>query len=99
VDTVRSEGLSGSDDTTIYHACQSGDRALITLDLDFANPFRFPPDALRGIVVIRPPRPILPAVRATLISVLPQLNSQPLDGKLWIVEPGRLRVYDADDGT
>jgi predicted nuclease of predicted toxin-antitoxin system len=94
VDTVLSEALSGSDDDTVYATCRSNRRVLITLDLDFSNPFRFPPDETEGIVVVRPPRPVLSAVRATLVSVLPQLKSQPLKGMLWIVEPGRIRVFD-----
>jgi hypothetical protein len=94
VDTVPSEGLSGSADETIYATCQTTGRVLITLDLDFSNPFRFPPDATEGIIVVRPPRPILPAIKATLVSILSQLKTQPLKGLLWIVEPGRIRVYD-----
>ena len=47
-----------------------------------------------GIIVVRPPRPILPAIRATVIGVLPQLKAHPLKGMLWIVEPGRIRVHD-----
>jgi predicted nuclease of predicted toxin-antitoxin system len=97
VDTVRAERLSGSSDETIYDTCRQTARTLITLDLDFASPFRFPPQGTEGIVVIRPPRPILPAIKATLQSVLPQLTAQPLTGLLWIVEPGRIRVYDPHD--
>jgi hypothetical protein len=65
VDTVRDESLSGSDDDTIYATCQTTRRILITFDRDFANPFRFPPENTDGIIVDRPPRPVLPAIRAT----------------------------------
>ncbi len=94
VDTVRAEHLSGSSDETIYETCRRTGRTLVTLDLDFANPFRFPPEGTEGIVVIRPPRPVLPAIRATLESVLDLLVAKSLAGVLWIVEPGRIRVYD-----
>jgi hypothetical protein len=94
VDTVFTEGLSGCNDETIYRACRDNGRILITLDLDFSNPFRFPPLQSAGIIVVRPPRPILPAIRATLASLLPQLKIRSPDRKLWIVEPGRIRVYD-----
>ena len=43
VDTVRSEGLSGAGDHTIYDVCVRDGRILVTLDLDFSNPMRFPP--------------------------------------------------------
>jgi hypothetical protein len=97
VDTVRAERLCGSPDETIYETCRETGRILITLDLDFASPFRFPPEGTEGIVVIRPPRPVLPAIKATLVSVLADLTSKPLKGLLWIVEPGRIRVYDPHD--
>jgi predicted nuclease of predicted toxin-antitoxin system len=97
VDTVTSEGLAGSDDDTIHATCRANGRVLITLDLDFTNPFRFPPDDTEGIIVIRLRRPVLPAIQATLVSVLPQLKTQPLKGMLWIVEPGRIRVHDPHD--
>ncbi len=94
VETVRGEGLSGRGDTNIYESARSERRTLITLDLDFSNPLRFPPGLTEGIVVIRPPRPLLPAIRATLLSVWPELTARSLRGRLWIVEPGRIRVYD-----
>jgi len=94
VDTVHAEALSGVDDQTLYETCIASQRVLVTLDLDFSNPLRFPPDVTVGIIVIRPLRPVLSAIRAALVSVLPQLQAQALRGRLWIVEPGRLRVYD-----
>jgi predicted nuclease of predicted toxin-antitoxin system len=95
-DTVKEEGLSGQQDEAIYKACVAAKRVLITLDLDFANPFRFPPEQTAGIVVLRPPRPVLPLIEATLRAALPTLKQRELRGGLWIVEPGRIRMYDPD---
>lgn len=53
VDTVYEERLSGMDDSTVLDAAIAAGRALITLDLDFANPFRFPPGPTSGIAVLR----------------------------------------------
>jgi predicted nuclease of predicted toxin-antitoxin system len=92
-ETVLSEGYSGRGDEAIYEACLQERRTLITLDLDFANPVRFPPSPTEGIVVVRPPRPVLAQIRATLTAALPYLKSRSLKGRLWIVEPGRIRVY------
>ena len=97
VDTVYAEGLSGKDDDMIYSVCRDADRVILTLDMDFSNPLRFPPDDMAGMLVLRMPRPVLPLIRATLQSVLPMLATQPLRGKLWIVEPGRIRVYEPHD--
>ena len=97
VDTVQGEGLSGSQDDAVYQVCRRTSRTLITLDLDFANPMRFPPTESEGIVVVRPPRPTLPLLRTTLASVMPELRSRPLKGRLWVVEPGRIREYEPED--
>lgn len=97
VDSVVAEGLSGAADEAVYATCQALGRTLITLDLDFSNPIRFPPRDTEGVLVVRPPRPILPAIRATLVSVLPKLKAISAKGKLWIIEPGRIRVHDPDE--
>jgi predicted nuclease of predicted toxin-antitoxin system len=57
-DTVLSEALSGISDEGIFEVCKTTDRVLITLDLDFANPFRFPPATASGIMVLAPRTPI-----------------------------------------
>jgi predicted nuclease of predicted toxin-antitoxin system len=97
VDTVLGEGISGAKDEAVYRACRETGRTLVTLDLDFSNPLRFPPGPTEGIVIVRPPRPVLPLIRATLMSALPELKSRVLRGKLWIAEPARIRVYDPAD--
>ena len=94
VDTVAAEGLSGAADEAVFAACRVAGRVLVTLDLDFANPFRFPPADTEGVIVVRPPRPVLSAIRATLAGILPLIKSQPVKGQLWIAEPGRIRVHD-----
>jgi predicted nuclease of predicted toxin-antitoxin system len=43
VHTVIDEGLSGADDVDVLAAAVAEDRELVTMDLDFANPIRFPP--------------------------------------------------------
>ena len=97
VDTVHGERLTGSQDDVIYEACVHSGRVLVSLDLDFANPMRFPPGETPGIVIVRPARPLLPLIRATLAAALPELTARSLAGKLWIVEPGRIRLYDPDE--
>ena len=93
-DTVVAEGLGGEDDQAVFDACRQSGRVLVTLDLDFSSPIRFPPAETAGIVVVRPRRPVLPLIRATLAAAIPGLTSHSLEGRLWIVEPGRIRVYD-----
>jgi predicted nuclease of predicted toxin-antitoxin system len=42
--TVRVEGLQGSSDQSIYVHCCREQRCLVTLDLDFTDVTRFPPN-------------------------------------------------------
>lgn len=93
-ETVLSESLSGAIDDVIFQACKAEGRCLVTLDLDFSNPLHYPPSPMSGIIVLRPARPILPLIRAAIASLLLALASQNVQGKLWIVEPGRIREYD-----
>lgn len=53
VHTVWDEHLSGASDIEVLAAAVSESRALVTIDLDFANPIRFPPAGAHGIVVLR----------------------------------------------
>ena len=91
--TVLDQRLSGASDRVIFNISVQEDRTLVTLDLDFSNPFRFPPDTTAGVVVIRVRRPLLELIQSTLKAAPPQLTRDLIRGKLWIVEPGRIREY------
>ena len=52
-ETVYGEGLQGKDDPSITARCQQEGRALITLDLDFANITVSPPQDYPGLIVLR----------------------------------------------
>ena len=96
-DTVLSEALSGTSDEGLFEFCKTTDRVLITLDLDFANPFRFPPGSASGIIVLRPQSANISQVRSLLFQALARLNEESIKGRLWIVEPARVRVYVPED--
>jgi predicted nuclease of predicted toxin-antitoxin system len=55
VATVAGQGLAGFADVDVLAVCVAEQRALVTLDLDFANPFRFDPSPTAGIAVLRMP--------------------------------------------
>src|SRR5712692_8725908 len=80
--TVRDEGLGGATDETLFERCRSEERALVTLDLDFANPFRFPPVGTSGIIVLRPPIPSLSQIAALLNIAVDALSRESIDGKI-----------------
>jgi predicted nuclease of predicted toxin-antitoxin system len=58
-DSVRAEGLGGKSDVELFATCAAERRVLITLDLDFAEPLRFPSAKTAGTIVLRPHRPTL----------------------------------------
>jgi predicted nuclease of predicted toxin-antitoxin system len=97
VATVASQSLQKAEDAKIIECCRREERALVSLDLDFANPLHFRPSDYSGIAILRLPRKpsredLLKAVR-TLAAGLEREN---LDGKLWIIEAGRIRVFQEE---
>lgn len=93
VSTVRRQDLGGETDEHLFWICRDEGRALVTLDLDFANVFRFPPEATEGILVLRLRSPLLPVVRELVDALVAMLDSRSPRGQLWIVEPGRVRIH------
>lgn len=93
--TVPVQDLCSSTDEELAARCAEEGRCIVTLDLDFANPFRFPPEKFPGIAVLRGParmsEEILDQLLATLASAL---QTRTFAGELWIVEEGRIRVFE-----
>ncbi|MBV6393355.1 MAG: hypothetical protein KPEEDBHJ_02595 [Anaerolineales bacterium] len=95
--TVREEALAGAPDSQIYETCQRERRCLITLDLDFSDVTRFPPQTSGGIIVIRLPRnPTLAILESLVRQSLSALKQNQVEKKLWIVEPGRIRIHQTE---
>jgi predicted nuclease of predicted toxin-antitoxin system len=92
-ETVRSESLSGSSDQKLFSIVRQEKRCLITLDLDFADPIRFPPAGSAGIIVLRAPVPSLSMIRRLLQQALLRAETEPPADQIWIVEPGRIRSW------
>lgn len=92
--TVKEQGLAGHPDRRIFDESQQEGRCLVTLDLDFANPLLFKPGETSGIAVLRlpgkPNHEDLVRASRTLIAGLEQAD---ITGKLWVIQPGRLREY------
>ncbi len=55
VATVLEQALTSATDADLIRLCMEEGRALVTLDLDFANPLRFRPSLYAGIAVLRLP--------------------------------------------
>jgi predicted nuclease of predicted toxin-antitoxin system len=94
--TVLDQQLGGADDSTVATRCRQEHRVLITLDLDFCDIREYPPEDHHGLIVLRVHR----QDKLTLIRVFRQaiglLASEPLSGRLWIVEESKIRIRGGD---
>ncbi|MCZ7583915.1 MAG: DUF5615 family PIN-like protein [Deltaproteobacteria bacterium] len=80
VTTVHGERICGASDEALFNVCRREHRTLVTLDLYFANPLRFPPAETSGVVIIRSQRTTLAALRDLLVDALPTLKAARLAG-------------------
>ncbi|MGD1084958.1 MAG: DUF5615 family PIN-like protein [Verrucomicrobiota bacterium] len=98
VSTVASQRMESAPDEAVIEACRREERALVTLDLDFANPVDFRPHQYAGIAVLRLPKKATAEDLLQAIQTFAKgLEQHPLSGKLWIVERGRIRLHQQDD--
>ena len=83
---------AGARDATVMELVRSEERALITLDLDFADIRTYQPTDYRGIVVLRPRRSSSDEVLRLLSKLAAAIEGERLEGRLWIVEGHRIRI-------
>ena len=88
--TLLDQKLGGHADPRIASACRTEDRALITLDMDFADIRSYPPNQYPGVVVLRLRRQDKPHVMATVAGLIPLFSAEVLERRLWIVEEDKL---------
>lgn len=97
--TVRQQGLGGATDESLFATCAAEGRALITLDHDFGQVTRFPPEQSAGVIILEAgPRTTGSAILGRLRDFLGVLRTQAVAGSLWIVEPGRVRIHLRSQG-
>jgi predicted nuclease of predicted toxin-antitoxin system len=92
VSTVLEEGLGGCTDDVVAKVCQEENRVLVTLDGGFADIRTYPPVEYAGIIVLRLQRHDKPHVLQAWARAIEILATEPISGKLWIVEERRVRV-------
>lgn len=90
--TVLDQRLGGKPDPEIFAVVQAEGRALVTLDVGFGNIRTCSPETSAGIVVLRLGRQSKAVVLAAIAEVAAAAIDEPVMGKLWIVEDGRLRI-------
>ena len=94
--SVRDQHLSGRPDILIASICQNEQRALITLDTDFLDIRRFPPEQYCGIVVLRLVSQDKEHVVKIFQENLHHFAREPLDKCLWVIEENRLRIKEPE---
>jgi hypothetical protein len=81
----------------LFEVCTAEARALITLDRDFGQVLRFPPEKSAGIIVLEiGPHATLQGILDRLRDLLKVVETRAVAGALWIVEPGRVRIHLRD---
>jgi predicted nuclease of predicted toxin-antitoxin system len=90
--TAVDQNLGGQRDPKVAFVCRDEGRAIVTLDLDFANIRLYPPADYSGIVVLRLARLDKHSLLRSLSRITPLFNQEPLNGKLWIVNETRVRI-------
>ena len=93
---VDEQGLGGVADPGVAAVCLVERRVIVTLDTDFMDVRRFPPEDYEGILVLRPHRQTIPRILDLTRRFTALLESESLMGKLWIVDEGRVRIRPED---
>jgi predicted nuclease of predicted toxin-antitoxin system len=97
VSTVLEQRLTSATDRALIEICRRERRCLVTLDLDFGNPLLFHPAEYPGIVVLRLPAGPSHQDLLDVAGILAKtLSSLTVEGKLWIVQKGRIREYQEE---
>ena len=93
-ETVHDENLVGEVDQKLAETCQLERRAIITLDMDFADIRAYPPKQYPGIIVLRLKRQDKQNVLEVVTRITKAFKTEELEGCLWIVDERQIRVRD-----
>ena len=99
VATVSDQALRGATDPDLAEACRREGRCLLTTDDGFAQILDYPPERYPGLVVLRHPKPTLLGMKNLVVQIAGALEGESPAGRLWIVEPGRIRVHEPPTGA
>ncbi|MEK6631646.1 MAG: DUF5615 family PIN-like protein [Acidobacteriota bacterium] len=90
---ARDEQLVGVADDRVLAAASAEGRVLVSLDRDFTNILRHPPEPTAGIVVIRLRDQTLPLIRQVAATLRDVLSQESVRGRLWVLDESRLRIW------
>ena len=90
--TVYDQNHVGKADADIASICQLEQRAVVTLDLDFADIRAYPPRQYSGLIVMRLKQQDKPYVLEIAKRLIKALSIETLTGHLWIIDEKRIRI-------
>jgi len=90
--SVTEQGLGGAMDEQVAERCIDEDRAIVSLDLDFADIRRYPPSIHRGLIVLRLADQQKRIITSVFTRVISLIGVEPLVGRLWIVDEAQVRI-------
>jgi predicted nuclease of predicted toxin-antitoxin system len=96
VSTAADEALLSRLDIDIADAAQAENRAVVTLDLDFADISRFPPGSHPGVFLFRPKSLSPIEVNRRIVEFCAQPDVADLARCLVVVEVSRVRIRRPD---
>lgn len=94
VQTILDERLGGNPDPKVLDACRTESRVLITFDLDFSDIRLYPPVSHSGVWVLRPHTQSIDNTLVLLKGALVVLETESVHARLWIIEPGQVRIRE-----
>lgn len=95
--TILAQSMGGDPDPDVALVCLAEGRALVTLDLGFADIRAYPPGRYPGLVVLRPSRQSKARVMDMVGKILPMLETERIFGRLWIMEEDRVRIRTTNE--
>jgi len=90
--TANEQQLQGAKDSAILELCRSENRVLVTLDIDFSDIRKYPPQDFSGIIVLRTVSQAKQHILKVLKNIIPLIKREPLSQHLWIVEETKVRI-------
>lgn len=92
--SVVDQRLGGRPDLHVAKICRDEARAILTLDVDFADIRAYSPADYSGIVVLRLARIDKLRLVDVVRRLVPLFTQEPLSGRRWIVDESRVRVRE-----